>query len=550
MKTDINKKLILKYLLAFTSVFIAFILVAHPAYHGGLFISHDDVQVTRIQAMTEELRGGQFPVRYIDSFGNHAGYFLFNFYSPFIYYVGAIFVFLGFSSVTAVKLVYLLIIMIGSLGIFVLLKSKTTLFSSTIGTIVFLLSPYIFHDLFHRGALPEATALMITPWVLWSFIKIKERKINKFVFLISVISFSLTILSHVLTGALVGVLLLSLIFPIKNRKNIYLYFFSIFLSISLAAFYFLPALVENQYTQYENADLVANGYKSQFVEITKQAGSKEIINEKKPFLGLSLLFTLLVITYNLISKKFENKSNKNLAKVIIFVSVLSLLLMSHFSELIWANFRYLRYLQFPYRILTILTVILTLGFALVFDLVNKTIKIVLILTIFLATFIYSPYYKALGYQYVGKYSVEGECKTTAWNNEHLPKWVNKCIKTEPKIIVVPITEGLKLENIETFKNGRKIIFIPKERAGEIIINKYYFPGWTAENESGEKIEIRPSADNGLISIYVSETFLEKPIIVSLKNTYIRTIGNLISLLSIICLIIMFTYWNKIEKLKI
>lgn len=44
-----------------------------PTLHDGLFHVYDNVQVTRIQAMYSELQSGQFPVRYIDSFGHGGG---------------------------------------------------------------------------------------------------------------------------------------------------------------------------------------------------------------------------------------------------------------------------------------------------------------------------------------------------------------------------------------------------------------------------------------------------------------------------------------------
>src|SRR5688500_13995787 len=103
---------------------LALFFVTQPIFHDGLFQTMDDIQVVRIEQMYKELKSGQFPVRITSELGNGAGYMLFNYYSPLVYYIGAIFHALGFTLVISTKLVFLLGFLIAWLGIYLLLRLK------------------------------------------------------------------------------------------------------------------------------------------------------------------------------------------------------------------------------------------------------------------------------------------------------------------------------------------------------------------------------------------------------------------------------------------
>lgn len=530
-----------KILVAFV-IFLSFLFIARPAYHGGLFVSHDDVQVSRTQAMTSELLGGQFPVRYVDEFGNGGGYFLFNFYSPLVYYLGAIFNLIGISAVASVKLVYLFVILVGTLGIFTLLRSKTSVYTSTLGTVIFLFSPYVFHDLFHRGALPEATAMMLTPWALWAFLRIKEQE-DKKSFILAAIIFALLILAHLLTAAMLGAILLVFAHPIKNKGVLKKYFGALLLAVALASFYFLPSLLESNFTRYSQVDFVINGYKDQFVNFFDHLGSSYFIDEKKPFLGV-VLFTSLAILLYFVSSKQKIRESETI-KTILFTSLVAIFIMSPSSYFLWEKIEYLRFLQFPYRILTFLTVVLTFGISLLLDQLKNFWKIIFTVITLASVLFYLPYYQVTGYQYVAKYQAEGPCRTTAWNDEHLPVWVQACMPPAmSKKLISSNNENLEINSIRAAKNNRQITFVPSGAAGKVQIHKYYFPGWKAQTSSGEELPINASDKHGLITLQINSEQLDQEITVSLKNTNIRTIGEFLSLATIFLLVYIYFSWKK------
>jgi hypothetical protein len=522
------------YLLAISLIGVIGLFIARPALHGGLFQTDDDVQVTRIMAMHEEIKNGQFPVRYLDSFGNGGGYFLFNFYSPLVYYLGASLVMLGFSYLQSVKLVFLIFITLGILGMILLLKSKTSWMATFAGVILFLLTPYLFHDLFHRGALPESAAFLLSPYVFWAFIKLKTE-INYWYFLAAVSSFALVVLTHILTGAMVGACLVTfLIISRPNKKTLLINLLAIFMGLTLAGFYFFPAVLESKLIRYDQTEYMQHGYLSQFVEIPQQLGLGEAVANKQSFLGFGLTVILALIIYLLLIKKSKALKNKELFQLITFVSLTGLFLMMSYSSFIWAHISWLRYLQFPYRILTILIVLLCLGFGLVFDqfkLVRS--KIILVITcLILPTIFYFPYYSPLSYQYIPEYQVEGRCRTTAWEDEHFPKTVADCMPRgfNPPM-VESLNENLKIENIEVSQHGRKITFTTNGEAGVVKIAKYYFPGWQAFLGQDQVLDIIPTEKYGLISFELPVNTHGQQVSVTLGSTMIREVSNWLTIIT-------------------
>ena len=59
--------------------------------NSGYFSMHDNQHLARLFELDKAIRAGQFPVRWVAGLGFGYGYPLFNFYPPFIYYLGELF---------------------------------------------------------------------------------------------------------------------------------------------------------------------------------------------------------------------------------------------------------------------------------------------------------------------------------------------------------------------------------------------------------------------------------------------------------------------------
>ncbi len=526
-------------------IILAFLLFNIPTFHDGLFQVYDNVQVTRIEAMYSELRGGQFPVRYIDSFGHGAGYMLFKYYSPLLYYLGAAFMYLGFSAIKAVKLIYLIATAVGALGCWKWLRERTQgAWPARLGTLAFLSAPYVYHDFFHRGSMTEAAALMLMPWVMWAYGMLKDSPTRRNVAW-AAITFGLVILTHSLTGVMTGALImLYLVIKPPRRRGIMMYLLAVILALGMASFSLVPALLDKHTIQYENNSLLMRGYIDHPIKIAEQLNNQGIGEAKSAYLGLTLIivYGVLMIIF-IMSRKFRDRYAAT-AIFVLAAATVGLYLISPSSRSIWEQIIYLRYFQFPFRLLTVVTLVLSLGMGVLTDYYQSDkIKLVALGLLVIIPLLYSrSFYRPLGYQYGTTYTADDPCKTTTWADEYLSKWVHQCLLTGQAKMITP-----SIDQLEILKNGREIKFEAKS-AGEYIVAKYYAPEWVAHDTEGNVLETEPVGENGLIQVKTDRD--TTVVILTMKPSRASRWGDAISLGSLFLVIaLLATKSHPESKLK-
>lgn len=520
-------------------IIFAYVWLNLPTLHDGLFHVYDNVQVTRIQAMYSELQSGQFPVRYIDSFGHGGGYLLFKYYSPLLYYLGAFVMYLGFSAIKAVKLIYLLMTAVGATGCFMWLRSQTKGgWPATLGTLAFITAPYVTHDLFHRGSMTEAGALMLMPWALWAYGKLKQNPCPKNMGVAALI-YGALILTHTLTGVMTGGLLsLYLIVKAPSWRVSLRYGLAIVLALGVAAFSLVPATLEKQTIQYENNSLLMRGYIDHPVTLAAQLINQGEGEEKSAYLGITLMMGyIIILVLSVSSPKFRDQHGGHAAFTLIAATV-ALYLIDPSSAWIWERVIYLRYFQFPFRLLTVVTVALTLGLAIIADYYRKAKVIVVALTmLLLVPLVFTrSYYQPLGYQYGTTYTVDDPCRTTTWADEYLSKWTNQCLLSPLPSLVSTLSGEVSVSDIEVRQNGRVISYKTKG-VGEVQVAKYYASEWVASDESGAKLSVSPHTEHGLIKVSIEKN--EAQVTLRMVPSVYSKWGDLISLISLlICAVLL------------
>lgn len=521
-------------------LFIYLYLIVQPILHDGLFITHDDVQVVRTQAMFNELKSGQFPVRYIGEFGNKGGYMLFNYYSPFIYYLGAFFHFIGLPVIKAVKLVFITSLFTGILSAFLLgvhVTKQRTL--AVVSSLLFLSAPYYLYNAYHRGALAEHFGFSLLPLVILLFLQLKKSTSTIWPILASFV-FGLLVITHILTAMACAVIIL--FFYISDRSlQIKDYIRACATGISglcLAAFFFLPGLLEKQFIIYDQTNMALTGY------ITTSITPLQLFfsSETKPILGLVLSFSLLLFFI------LQNRKELQHYFFIPVVTIILLFLVSPLSDGIWQELSVIRLFQFKYRLLTVLTTVGLLSTLILLQHIkNKIYQSILIIVIIATTVLQSkPFYTPVGYNMSGVFNVEGPCTSSSWDNEHLGIWTKECIpKTDDYNVVNDDHTTIEIKNVQE-NNTRDYVFTITNSEGTLVLNKYFFPGWTATDQNNRQLIITPQNTYGRMQIEIPADTTE--IRVNFQDTLVRKISNYLSLLSII---IWFIYLGKwISKVKL
>jgi hypothetical protein len=367
------------------SVFLVLIFTASSwaLFNRNFFRVHDYTHAARISEMALALQDGHFPVRWSKNFGFGFGMPLFEFYAPLPFYMGAFFYWLGLDVVFTLKLLFIICNLGTLLGGYKLGSKLFGLSGGILTSAALTLAPYRAVNLFVRGALSEAFAIMALPWILLGIVKVIQKEKNAFKMLVAglvvlMLSHNITTLIFLPISVLFGFGYL-LIYLNKNQqklfnnlKTIYKLAGSYLLAVGLSAFYIFPAFIEKNYTKVEQF-ILGNyfDYHLHFLYIRQFFNSKwgfegsgwGVDDNISFFLGFGQLLVLGLLAFILIRKILSNKINLKhyyLVFLLGFLAFLSAFMSILKSQPIWDLIDVLKYVQFPWRFMGVLVVFLSL----------------------------------------------------------------------------------------------------------------------------------------------------------------------------------------------
>ncbi len=498
----------------------ALVVILVPTFFNmikpGIF-STQDFHFFRLLEFDKCIQNFQIPCRWAPDAGLGYGEPLFNFYTQLPYVVGEVFHLTGFNIIDSLKISFTLSLVFSGLSMYILSeriwKSK---FAAIISSVVYVYAPYRAVDVWVRGALPEAVSFVFFPLVIYFLdLAINEKGIrNK---LLLGLMLGLTLLTHNLSLLMfIPFLVIWTTYRLIESRRIKiapLLLISVSVAISLSAFYILPVVFESRYIDLDSTTRGYFDFRAHFATVSQLLISRfwgyggSTWGEED---GLSLSigqiqWIIPVIIFVLIS--FKKKINDHKQFLVLFAIGWSYLFLSHNkSAFIWEAVPFLKYLQFPWRFLSMALFAFSLASGVVANLFNKTsIKVLLSISIIVVTiFINFSFFKEdIWYNYSDKDLTSGDNWTlqrTASIGDFWPQFGHK---------------------------------IPDKPSNGEFIN--YFPGWKVKDD-GFYVDAKPNSD-GLIR--AKDTIF--------SNTPIRTVGNLVSLASIIGLVFLYVKKYKINE---
>jgi uncharacterized membrane protein len=568
-----------KKLLSFE--FIALIIITVLAVSGLLnnqyFAIHDDQHIARLYLLDQAIRQGDLYPRWVGGLGFNFGYPLFNFYPPLIYYVAEFFHLIGFNLLWSLKLMIITGSFISSIGMYLLGKR---FFDKKIGLLISTLFMFFFYrmiTIYIRGAWAEFFAMSILPFVFVGLDNIYKKNSLKSTFLLSV-SLGLLIIAHPLiafpTVFFIGLFFIYYFFSSENRwlffKN---FLIGIFFGLSLSAFFWLPSIIEKQYTLVDAilTHELAN-YKIHFIYPFQlwfspwgYGGSIEGPADGISFQLGKIHIYLTVFSFAASLFYFFAKNKKESLKMyffLFFLLLFSLFMSLTYSQFIWDRLKYLWYLQFPWRFLTFAGIFISLiagagiyyfGKLIKADSGNKKVLFNLGITIiiFITIIKYITYSKSHDLKSYNENQLtsfeEISWRVSKTSFEFSPKGI-KTNKTElgtttigldkkdlvkESFKILPTNkEVIQVETI-TDKFSKKEFRVESKSPFEFRLNTFNFPGWKAKLDDKE-IKVSDNNDYKLITVIVPEGSHKLSFI--FKNTFIRTLGDLISITFLIGLL--------------
>lgn len=364
------------------SVFIPLILsiiislvITVPFFQKNIIFAHDDFSFhrMRLEGYFEAVKLGQFFPKILPEMANGYGYAADLFYPSIFLLPYAVLRLLGFSYIHSY---YGYMLIISATTFLVAYYSAKQMFQNIrIGyffALIYTTATYRLLDQFIRGALGETLAFIFLPLILLGIYQIFYLKENRWALL--AIGMSSVIYSHMITSLLVvisiGCFLMYQLFTRKLSKNIIITFLkSVGMSFLLSAYVILPILEQNYYVRFnylENKGLWDIGltYSPADLLFNSFANSSDNWANLKPNIGFIFILFILLALINF------NKLSKISRTMLLFGIGYSLLATNIFP---WAANRtnFLSFIQFPWRILTLASLFLSLSLSLCIEKIRK-----------------------------------------------------------------------------------------------------------------------------------------------------------------------------------
>jgi hypothetical protein len=330
-------------------------------YVQGMVAGHDIIyELVRVAEYATALSDSGFPVRWAANLDSGHGNPTFIFYSPLFLFVSSCQVLIGLSIVAAVKITLFLFTLIGGIGMYHLASLYFNREGARLASFMFLLFPYKFVDMYVRNAFAEYSAMALAPFVFFGLALIsRDKTLCKKSFLLLVVSGTLFALSHnlslVMYTPLFGAFfLLNLIL----NKNIHGLKYGVLAGLQiffLSSFFILPALLEVQFVQHSQLHIDRFNVFNNFSTIGDLFGfSKWYSITPIP------IFSYLMVSGLILFKKHSFDQITYSSIIFCLVSILTgIFLITSFSKAVWEIFPFMQYLQFPWRLLSPVTFLIS-----------------------------------------------------------------------------------------------------------------------------------------------------------------------------------------------
>lgn len=540
-------------------IFILTLTLLRSFLNPGFPETHDgQLYLARMANFHLAVKDGHFPVRWAPNLNYKFGYpvFHFNYYTPYI--LSMVPKVIGADFETSFKLTIFVSLFTGGLFIFLFLKKKFKLLPALLAALVYVAAPYQMLDIFVRLSIGEIVALGVLPVCLYAINCLTEKP-NRFNFLISTISIAFFALTHnIIFFFSVPVLFLYSVFASLEEKKFKLKPFmpiilSFALAFSLTLFFWAPALMEKKYTNIDQLPQMQFEYQDHFLNFGQMVISPwdygySYAPPKPDEMSLMLgpvHWIIAVIAIGLFISRLIKKKPMSFSYLFYaLVFCLSVFAMLPISNFLWKIIPFVRYVQFPWRLLTF-TTLATAG--LTAFLAKKLPRLTTILAITAIAYTISVVKPGGWFDHDNYFYYEFPFNTSIMS-ANTPKWFN-----EDKNIYLKPGRFFDLKGIASltevsWKTQKHVYQIDTPEDTEIMDRTTYFPGWQAYVD-GQKVPIDYQKNEypGIITFKVpaGKHLIETRFT---ENTIPRKLGNTVSILALVALgLILETKWFLAKK---
>lgn len=505
--------------IALAIFFIVVIYTIIPSFGKQYIPTHDgEYHIIRIVEFSRMLRAGYWFPRWAPSLNSGYGIPIFQFHYPLPNYAGFIVRFFTHDAVYAFQNALGIAYIVLALSCIFWLRTLFPIVPSIFGSIIGIITPYLFVDMYVRGSIGEVWCIAF----LYVTLYLLERK--KYVH--GAIFYACIILSHNILAMLFTPFIFLYEF-VRGRRS----WWFMLGGVGMSAYFWLPALVEQRFV----VGLNTVNFRDHFVEWyellipswgTEFSATSSFGNKMSFQIGIMPVVSMLGAVFTL-KRKFSP-----LVRFLLLWMCACIFLMLPVSKIIWNILTPLQLIQYPWRLLSFVSVIASASSA---YWISNSKKFWIGPTLALFAIIFSiSYVRPVRYEprnelyYLTRQNFTNG--TSSMGNSFSTIWTSW--KTEkPKSNISIFNGKILMQSKADFLHKEYEIEMSSD--GEVIFNTLYFPGWSAAiDNTYTPVEYKK---DGIIHVSV----IRGKHMVSLKyqETLIRMIADSISIASFLIVMI-------------
>lgn len=458
--------------------------------------------------------GDMFP-RWAPDLNSGYGLPLFIFHYPFPNYIGAFFHLFGIGFVDAFKLALATGYLSAVIFCYLWIRTMRSSFVAACSAIIFAFVPYWFVDIYVRGSVGEVWAIS---FVLLTLLSI-EHKWPK------VVSLAVcgVIISHNITALFCLPVVIMYVF--YRNKN---YIWRVILGVVVASYFWIPALFESKYMVGLNSVNFTDHFPDLYQLLIPSWGTgfsgRSVRFDQMSFqIGIAPMIILLLSFLLLVISKLKDRVL--LMTVMLWGSVFYC--MTAGSLWIWNLVPIAQFIQYPWRLLTLL---LLLTPWLVANISEKMPKWITYLLVLFAICVSYGYIHPVSYEaradkhylaapnFTDGTSSLGNSLTTIWSGWKPTRFTHRFVFDSPSVV----TSGV----VELSNYYRILSRIDQDT--DMTANILYFPGWKVLADN-QPLRVRYETD-GVIHARIPKG--TKEIIVEFGETPVRQFADILSLVGL------------------
>ncbi|HEX9116545.1 MAG TPA: 6-pyruvoyl-tetrahydropterin synthase-related protein, partial [Anaerolineae bacterium] len=473
------------------------------------------IHLARVAALDDSLRHGTLFPRWFPELMLGHGYPVFNYYAPLAYYLVEIWHLLGASYYLAYTIASGLLILAAGGGMFLLARAvfgSRGRWATVVAAAAYMYAPYFLTNIFVRGALPEALAQALLPWVFWSArgLVCAERP-RRFVLPAS-LSLAALVLAHNLTLLFVPLPWLAYAAILWQRRGrraaaAGAVLLAGGLALGLSAFFWLPVLAERSYIA-ETSLVVARIFLHDNAWTWHKFLNTALVypySTATPF-RLGLVQLVLALAGVVLARRRDAEW-----LFWVLVGLVACLGAGAWTLPIWLSNATLQAVQFPWRLLSLASLSLALSTGGLLLRLHPGRRLAPAAALILAIAIlvtngarlnWGPLFAQGGTDIsaavTAQVEVDAHTLGTSSLQEFRPRWSRDAVT----LVAAADAAGFDGDFVPETGNAYDLAgTIKSERGGSLRFSQYYWPGWQVLVD-GRKIQTYPSTNLGLLTVDV------------------------------------------------